>query len=202
MSRSPERTCVGCREAGPASAMLRLVLGPGGEVAPDLLRRAVGRGAWVHPAAACLDAAAKRGLSKAFRCAVTTSAQELHAALLGQAERRATGLLLAARRAKQLVVGTDEVERALEQDRAVLVIVASDARAAASAPGVQRAVSAGRARVFSDKANLGRWFDKSEVAVVAVLDAGLGRALIETLDVLMIPKPETPKSASRVKEDG
>ncbi len=201
-ARSPERTCVGCREVADPSAMLRLVLGPDGSVVPDLARGAFGRGAWVHPRRECLAGAAKRGLSKAFRTGLRTTEEELHASLMAQAERRAGSLLLSAKGAGKLCVGKTDVDEALEQGRALLLVVASDARAATDSRLVQKAIADGSARVFLNKEGLGKLLGKSEVGVLAVVDQGLSRALSETLEVMMIPKPGAQQEAPRVKEDG
>ncbi len=65
----PERTCVGCGEKLPATALVRLRLGPAG-VEVDRAR-AGGRGAWLHAGGACLARAVKRkGFERAFRRAV------------------------------------------------------------------------------------------------------------------------------------
>lgn len=55
----PVRTCVGCRERTTAEALLRVVL-LDGRLRPDPRRALPGRGAWLHPRRACLDAAGRR----------------------------------------------------------------------------------------------------------------------------------------------
>jgi predicted RNA-binding protein YlxR (DUF448 family)/ribosomal protein L7Ae-like RNA K-turn-binding protein len=62
-----ERTCVGCGERAPATELVRLVLGPSGEIAVDAAGGGFGRGAHVHPRAACLEQAASRGLLRATK---------------------------------------------------------------------------------------------------------------------------------------
>lgn len=57
MSRT--RTCVGCRWTGPATYLLRVVAVDGGLQADPAASRP-GRGAWVHPTAACVEAAGRR----------------------------------------------------------------------------------------------------------------------------------------------
>lgn len=60
------RTCVGCRERGAATELLRVVAAPAS--APGLDRRVVadvghrlpGRGAWIHRTPACLGLAIRR----------------------------------------------------------------------------------------------------------------------------------------------
>jgi predicted RNA-binding protein YlxR (DUF448 family) len=58
----PVRTCVGCREKGPAPELLRVVARDG-VLAADPRRLLPGRGAHLHPTARCLDLALRR---KAF----------------------------------------------------------------------------------------------------------------------------------------
>ncbi|MFP5310924.1 MAG: YlxR family protein [Actinomycetes bacterium] len=58
----PERTCIGCRQKGPRSQLLRLVADRSGSTAVlvDERRRMSGRGAWLHPSESCLALAIKR----------------------------------------------------------------------------------------------------------------------------------------------
>ena len=65
---SPERTCVGCRQRDERDALLRFVLGPDGQLVPDVGRKLPGRGVSVHPRGACLVAAVRRGgFARGFR---------------------------------------------------------------------------------------------------------------------------------------
>ncbi|MGH7335412.1 MAG: YlxR family protein [Candidatus Rokuibacteriota bacterium] len=64
----PLRTCVGCRRAKPAPALVRLARLPSGEVVVDSTRRLPGRGAYLCPESACLTRGLERGrLAHAFR---------------------------------------------------------------------------------------------------------------------------------------
>ena len=61
--QGPVRTCVGCRKRELAVELLRVVAVDGnGEyaVTVDPARKLPGRGAWLHPEQACLDAAIRR----------------------------------------------------------------------------------------------------------------------------------------------
>ncbi|GAA2967726.1 MULTISPECIES: YlxR family protein [Streptomyces] len=63
----PERTCVGCRERAAKSELLRIVVVEG-ECVPDPRGTLPGRGAYVHPAPACLALAVRRrAFPRAFR---------------------------------------------------------------------------------------------------------------------------------------
>ena len=67
------RTCVGCRQRGSRSVLLRVVavIDYAGMpvLVPDPRRRLPGRGAWLHPVVDCLDAAVRK---KAFGRATRT----------------------------------------------------------------------------------------------------------------------------------
>lgn len=59
-TRTPTRTCVGCRRPATKSSLVRLVLARG-HVVVDGRQRLPGRGAYVHPNPACLTPALSRG---------------------------------------------------------------------------------------------------------------------------------------------
>jgi predicted RNA-binding protein YlxR (DUF448 family) len=64
----PERTCVGCRGRAPQRELVRLVAADPMGVRPDPTGKAPGRGAYLHPDAACLRLALRRGaLAQALR---------------------------------------------------------------------------------------------------------------------------------------
>ena len=64
---APERTCVGCGAKKSKEALLRVVVGPDGQVVLDRKRAAPGRGAYLC-SPACLKAAVKRrAFQRAFR---------------------------------------------------------------------------------------------------------------------------------------
>ncbi len=57
---APVRTCVGCRKACPSTELVRMVLRDGQPVV-DARRTLPGRGASIHPRAACVTAAIRQG---------------------------------------------------------------------------------------------------------------------------------------------
>ena len=80
MARTPERTCVGCGQRAAPAGLVRLRLVEG-RVAVDRARRG-GRGAWLHPAPACLARALRRrALARAFRTEVVIDGATLEAQL-------------------------------------------------------------------------------------------------------------------------
>ena len=68
----PVRTCVGCRTARPASTMVRVVRRADGSLA--VVTSSAGRGVWVGPGPACLEAASAQ-LRRALRAEVTPEAR-------------------------------------------------------------------------------------------------------------------------------
>jgi hypothetical protein len=56
----PVRTCVACRREAPKAALIRIVRSAEGAAVVDATGHAHGRGAYLHPDPACLQAAQKR----------------------------------------------------------------------------------------------------------------------------------------------
>lgn len=53
LNTEPIRTCLGCRDKGTKSELLRLVAGPGGVIMADPQGHRPGRGAYVHLSREC-----------------------------------------------------------------------------------------------------------------------------------------------------
>jgi predicted RNA-binding protein YlxR (DUF448 family) len=128
----PERTCILSRRTAPKEELIRLALGPDGEVGPDVRARAPGRGAWIGVSRSELDQANVKGkLKSALQRAFKTS--DVHApADLGerveQALRKATlDRLGMEARAGNLINGTQRVETAARAGKVRLLIHAADA---------------------------------------------------------------------------
>ena len=72
----PMRTCIATGEEGAPERMIRFVVGPEGEVVPDLARQLPGRGMWVRAERAALERAVEKKLfSRAARAPVKASAR-------------------------------------------------------------------------------------------------------------------------------
>jgi uncharacterized protein len=80
MPRSPQRSCIGCRDVRDKKDLVRLVRTPDDRYLVDSTGSAAGRGAYLCPSAACLNAAVKRkSFDRAFRRSLsreTTAALE------------------------------------------------------------------------------------------------------------------------------
>lgn len=197
------RTCVGCGERVEVAArgsLVRLILGPEGEVAVDAGDGGFGRGAHVHPRPDCLAKAVQRGLAKAAKGrvhAVSSGTGELAplrpdtlaAAIKSAMDRRIEGLLAAAVRSRQVALGSDAVTGACERGEAALVVVACDAAAAAELAVVRRAISEGRAVSWGTKLSLGAMFGGGEAArpsgvgVMALTSPRIAEAIREAVHI-------------------
>jgi uncharacterized protein len=193
------RTCVGCRASGPPQDLVRLVVGPDGEVVPDLAGGAFGRGAWVHPRAACVDGAVRGGLSRGLKVKVTTTVPVVVGLLREAAARRTLSLIQSAQRAQLAVLGTAGLEEAERDGRVELLVLASDAKASADLSAVRRLARAGRVRFFKTKAELGAAFARDELALVGLLSPDLSR---EVSRMISVSELEEPGRAHRVTEVG
>jgi predicted RNA-binding protein YlxR (DUF448 family) len=129
---SPERTCVLTRRKGTRDDLIRLALGPGGEVAPDVRARAPGRGAWIGVGRRALDEANAKGrlkgaLARAFkadRIAIPADLGEKTEQALRQATLDRLGMEA---RSGNLINGSDRVEAAARAGKVALLIHAADA---------------------------------------------------------------------------
>jgi len=178
------RTCVGCGAKDAPTALVRLVLNQGldegseASVIVDATNSSFGRGAHVHPRKTCVQMACKNGLSRAFKANVKASADDLAKEIASALDRRIEGLVVAARGAKALVIGSDKALASL-RNGAPLAIVACDAESIAQKNEVVEAIAEGRAIAWRDKNGLGAIVDRKDVAIFAIENSGIARAIRE-----------------------
>lgn len=180
-ARARMRLCVGCHERedllASDGALVRLVLGPGGSIAVDAGSGGFGRGAYVHPRPACLKTAILKGLPRAAKSNVhldgdgggRLTPERLADAIIEATDRRIVGLLASAVRARAVSAGTDAVRGAVERGEAQLIMVATDAAAAADLSEVRRAVIEGRAVAWGTKVHLAEVIGTGRSAGLGVL---------------------------------
>ena len=122
----PERRCIATGETGPKHGLIRCVVGPEGQIVPDILGKLPGRGIWVSADRAAIAAAVKKRLfARAAKAPVKvpeTLAQDIEAALV----RRVVDLVSMARKAGKAVTGYEKVKAWLETDQAAILLQASD----------------------------------------------------------------------------
>ena len=129
-----ERTCIVTREVRAPSDMLRFVVGPDGDVVPDLKRNLPGRGVWVTADAAHVAQAVKRSLfAKAFKDKVRVSAtltEEIDRIM----EQQALQALSICNKAGLVTAGAAKIEKVLGSAPVAALIHATDG----SADGIRK----------------------------------------------------------------
>jgi len=151
--------------------MLRLVMDDEGEIWPDVLHRAPGRGVYLCMRADCLKALSDRHLQKArWKYRVATPRASVLLARLRQALAVLCGRELARLRSR-LEVGRDAVLRQLSQPGAVTVFLAAQCGAALRR-SVEHAVQARKGEtsllVFPAEGGMSEAVGRGTVAVVSV----------------------------------
>ena len=122
----PHRRCVATGQVADKAALLRFVVAPSGELVPDLQQRLPGRGLYLAPTRAAVDAALKkRAFARAARRPIETP-PDLADRLETLVVARSLELIGLARRAGQAVVGYDQVAAWLKGGRAGLLLQACD----------------------------------------------------------------------------
>ncbi len=129
----PERRCVLTGTHGARDCLIRLALGPDGRIAPDVMARAPGRGAWIGVTRDQLDAAYAKGkLAAALARSLKAPVQlpdDLGAridAAFARALVQRLGMLLGA---GALMLGAEKIAIAARSGRITLLLHAADAAA-------------------------------------------------------------------------
>jgi predicted RNA-binding protein YlxR (DUF448 family) len=178
-STGPQRTCIATGETGAPERMIRFVVGPEGDVVPDLARRLPGRGLWVKAERAVVErAVAKNLFARAARASVK-SASDLAERVEWLLLERALADLGRARRAGRAVAGFVKVEQMVGQRRAGLLVVADEADG--DGLGKLKATGLPIARL-GDAAALGGIFGREQAVYVAVARDDAGGAFIERIE--------------------
>ena len=128
----PERSCILTRRTAPREELIRLALGPGGQVAPDVRARAPGRGAWIGVGRQALDEANAKGklkgaLSRAFKSNDLEIPPDLGERIESALRSQALDRLGLEARGGTLINGAERVETAARQGKVALLIHAADA---------------------------------------------------------------------------
>jgi predicted RNA-binding protein YlxR (DUF448 family) len=128
----PERTCILTRRKGSKDELIRLALGPDGQVAPDVRARAPGRGAWIGVTRAGLDDANRKGklkaaLQRAFKTSSVTVPADLGERVEQALRQTALDRLGMEARSGNLINGSDRVETAARSGKVHLLLHAADA---------------------------------------------------------------------------
>jgi uncharacterized protein len=130
----PERKCILSGEHGARDNLIRLALGPDGEIAPDVRARAPGRGAWIGVDRPTLEAAQAKGrlkgaLARSFKTATLSIPDDLGERIEAALRQAALDRLGLEARAGTLVTGSERIETAARRGEVHLLIHAADAGA-------------------------------------------------------------------------
>jgi predicted RNA-binding protein YlxR (DUF448 family) len=187
----PERTCILTRRTAPREELIRLALGPNGQVAPDVRARAPGRGAWVGVGRKALDEANAKGklkgaLSRALKTGVLDVPADLSERIEAALRQHALDRLGMEAKAGNLINGSDRVEQAARAGKVHLLIHAADA----GEDGRRRLDQAWRVGggdqsglVFpEDRTILSMALGRENVVHIALTDAGAARRVLHAID--------------------
>lgn len=128
-----ERRCILSGERADPEHLVRLALGPDGQIAPDPRAKAPGRGAWIGMTRAELEKALangklKAGLSRAFK----TGAIDIPADLPERIDAALRAALLdrlgLEAKASMLLTGSEKIDVAARRGQVTLLLHAADAR--------------------------------------------------------------------------
>lgn len=127
----PERKCILSGMHGERACLIRLALGPDGQVWPDLAAKLPGRGAWIVPDRAMLEQAMAKGrlkgaLARAFKEPAVVP-DDLADRIASGLEKRALERLGLEHRAGHLIYGSEKLSEWARGGRLFLLLHAADA---------------------------------------------------------------------------
>ena len=130
----PERRCILSGRTAPRDALVRLAVSPEGEVLPDALAKAPGRGAWIGVSRAELEEALASGklkaaLARAFRGGALSIPQDLAERTEAALRRALLDRLGLEMRAGRLILGTDRIADQARSGGVAALFHAADASA-------------------------------------------------------------------------
>ena len=132
LDRVPHRKCILTGESLPQEILVRLALGPDGQIAPDVRAKAPGRGAWISVDSAALETAQTKGqlkgaLARAFKSGKLDISANLPALIEAALKRDTLDRLGLEARGGTLLTGSEKIETAARQGDLTMLLHASDA---------------------------------------------------------------------------
>lgn len=122
----PERKCIATGEAQPRYGLIRFVMGPDGQVVPDIAGKLPGRGVYVASSRSALDkAVSKKLFARGFKQTVTVPGGLVDMVEQGLA-RRVVDLISLARKSGSAVSGYEKSKDWLAKEVATVLIQAVD----------------------------------------------------------------------------
>ncbi|MDM8010455.1 MAG: DUF448 domain-containing protein [Parasphingorhabdus sp.] len=132
LDQAPYRKCILTGESLPQEQLMRLAMGPDGQIAPDVRAKAPGRGAWIGVNRVALEAAQAKGqlkgaLARAFKTGQFTIPENLAELLESALERSTLDRLGLEARGGTLLAGSEKIETAARQGELHMLLHAADA---------------------------------------------------------------------------
>lgn len=122
----PERKCIATGEVQPKYGLIRFVVGPDGQLVPDILGKLPGRGIYVAADRTAIEKATKKGLfARAAKLQVKVP-DNLADEVESQLARRVVDLISLQRKAGRAVAGYEKVKSWLQMEDAEVLIQAVD----------------------------------------------------------------------------
>jgi predicted RNA-binding protein YlxR (DUF448 family) len=128
----PERKCILSGRHAARDDLIRLALGPDGQVAPDIRARAAGRGAWIGIDRDTLETAQAKGklrsaLARAFKAEKLSVPDDLGERIETALQQTVLDRLGLEARAGHLVTGSERIEVAARRGQVHVLLHAADA---------------------------------------------------------------------------
>ncbi|WP_339690955.1 DUF448 domain-containing protein [uncultured Parasphingorhabdus sp.] len=132
LDRTSHRKCILTGESFSPEQLVRLAMGPEGQIAPDVRAKAPGRGAWISVNRAGLETALAKGqlkaaLSRAFKTGPLDIPANLADQLEKALERATLDRLGLEARGGTLLTGSEKIETAARREELFMLLHASDA---------------------------------------------------------------------------
>lgn len=176
-SDGPERKCIATGEVNPKFGLIRFVVGPDGQIVPDILGKLPGRGIYVSADRAALEKAGKKGaFSRAAKQQVAVP-DGLADEVESQIARRVVDLISLARKSGEAVAGYEKVKDWLSKEYAEVLIQAVDGsgrgKSKLSTPHYGSYIG------WLKQAELGAAFGRQTVIHSALASGGLTQRVVE-----------------------
>ncbi|MCL3881418.1 RNA-binding protein [Marivita sp. GX14005] len=125
----PERKCIATGQVRPKAELIRFVVGPDGQLCPDLAGKLPGKGIWVTSTRAALETAVKKNIfARAARQQLSVPGT-LVADVERQLARRVVDLISLSRKSGLAVSGYEKVKSELAKENAEVLLQADDGSA-------------------------------------------------------------------------
>ncbi len=175
-TEEPERRCVVTGEVKPKQGLIRFVIGPEGQVVPDLAGKLPGRGLWVTAEREVLDRAVKGVFARAARQPVVVP-EGLSSLVEAGLARRMVDHISLARKAGYAVAGFEKVKGWLADGKAKVLLQASDG--SDRGKGKLWTPTGGRWFGCLTSSELGLAFGRDSVIHAALAAGGLATRVVE-----------------------